>query len=459
MSREEDKILADKIAERIDKEGGKAFLVGGCVRDMLLRIDSKDIDIEIHGIKPDRLKEILKDFGEFDERKVGESFGILALKGHDIDISMPRKEVPTMPNGGHKDFSVFVDPFIGEEEAARRRDFTINAMMHDLITGEILDFFHGIEDLENGIIRHVDAASFADDPLRVLRAAQFAARFGFSVAPETIELCSKMDLSKLPHERIAMELTKALMKAQHPSVFFNVLRDMGQLDLWFPEVAELIETPQNEKHHMEGDVYNHTMLVIDEAAKYREDVWEPKYFMVAALCHDFGKPSVTEFSEEKKKWTALGHDVAGEKPARDFVRRIYNDKDMEEYVANMVRLHMQPLMLMKSTAKTKSYMHLIDKALLPEDLVVLTRCDNDGKISEAHSVYDEDKLWKMCAEYELRMAKPHVTGSDLKRLGYQEGPIFKEILDFAHKLQLAGVEKPSVIKQIVGTYKTAKKKE
>ena len=234
---------------------------------------------------------------------------------------------------------------------------------------------------------------------------------------------------------------------------------MGQLDLWFPEVAELIETPQNEKHHMEGDVYNHTMLVIDEAAKYREDVWEPKYFMVAALCHDFGKPSATEFSEEKKKWTALGHDVAGEKPARDFVRRIYNDKDMEEYVANMVRLHMQPLMLMKSTAKTKSYMHLIDKALLPEDLVVLTRCDNDGKISEAPSVYDEDKLWKMCAEYELRMAKPHVTGSDLKRLGYQEGPIFKEILDFAHKLQLAGVEKPSVIKHIVGTYETVKKKE
>lgn len=450
LKREEQ--LAERIARRVDLEGGKTFYVGGYVRDMILRVENKDIDIEVHGIEPEKLKAILSEFGKLDERKVGEHFGVLNLHGYDLDISMPRAEKPTGENGGHKDFIIDVDPFIGEKKAAQRRDFTINALMFDLITGEVLDFFDGIRDLESGIIRHVDNDSFGDDPLRVLRAAQFAARFGFTIAEETMEICRHMDLTKISHERVAMELTKALQKSEHPSVFFDVLKDMGQLHDWFPEVEALIGTPQNKKHHAEGDAYNHTMLVLDEAAKCKDDVLEPNYFMVAALCHDFGKPLVTEWSEEKQKWTSIGHDKAGEQPARDFVRRIYNDKHMEEYVVNMVAMHMKPLLLMKEKASTKSYMHMIDKMLIPEDAVILSRCDNRGKRSEIADAFDEQRFVDMCDEYARRIAAPHVTGKDLKELGFPEGPLFKEILEYSHKLQLAGLDKIHTIKQIIGMY-------
>lgn len=182
--------MAKEIAKKVDEKGGRTFFVGGYVRDKLLKRDNKDIDIEIHNITPNDLREILNTLGNVTE--MGASFGILGLKGYDIDIAQPRTEKAT--GRGHKDFEVFVDPFIGFEKAAKRRDFTINALMEDVLTGEILDFFHGVDDLNNGIIRHVDDKTFIEDPLRVLRAAQFAARFNFTVAKETIELAKSMKL-------------------------------------------------------------------------------------------------------------------------------------------------------------------------------------------------------------------------------------------------------------------------
>lgn len=182
--------MAKKIAEKVSEKGGRTFFVGGFVRDKLLGKENKDIDIEIHNITPEDLRKVLNTLGTVTE--MGASFGILGLKGFDIDIAQPRTEKAT--GRGHKDFEVFVDPFIGFDKAARRRDFTINALMEDVLTGEILDFFGGKEDLKNGIIRHVDKNTFIEDPLRVLRAAQFAARFNFKVANETIELAKGMKL-------------------------------------------------------------------------------------------------------------------------------------------------------------------------------------------------------------------------------------------------------------------------
>jgi tRNA nucleotidyltransferase (CCA-adding enzyme) len=181
---------------------------------------------------------------------------------------MPRREKAT--GRGHRDFEIEVDPFIGTYKAARRRDFTINALMQDVLTGEVVDHFGGMDDLRAGIIRHIDPETFIEDPLRVLRGAQFAARFGFRIAPETVELCKGIDLSALSRERIEEELKKALLKSDKPSVFFEEMRRMEQLDVWFPELGQTIGLEQDPVFHPEGDVWVHTMEVIDRAAAVRD---------------------------------------------------------------------------------------------------------------------------------------------------------------------------------------------
>ena len=241
------------IAEKAAEEGGRVYYVGGFVRDRLLGRESKDVDIEVHGIDPKTLLSILESVGE--PLSFGSSFGIYSLKGEHIDIAMPRSEKAV--GRGHRDFEVEVDPFIGTEKAASRRDFTINAMMEDVLTGEIVDYFGGREDLKKGVIRHVSGESFAEDPLRVLRCAQFASRFGFSVAPETEELCSKIDISALSRERVEEEMKKALLQGEKPSVFFEFLKRTGQLSFWFPELESCIGVEQDPVFHPEEPAYQH----------------------------------------------------------------------------------------------------------------------------------------------------------------------------------------------------------
>jgi tRNA nucleotidyltransferase (CCA-adding enzyme) len=281
---------AQRITSEVHEAGGKVYYVGGFVRDKYLGIDNKDVDIEVHGIEPDKLLDILSRVGE--PLSFGQSFGIYSLRGADIDIAMPRREHAI--GKGHKDFEVEVDPFIGTKEAARRRDFTINAMMEDVLTGEIVDHFGGMDDLRNGIIRHIDPETFVEDPLRVLRGAQFAARFGFEIADENVELCKNIDLSTLTHERVFEELKKALLKSSKPSVFFEYLRKMDQLDVWFPEIGQMIGVEQDPVFHPEGDVWTHTMEVIDRAAAVRDKTSDPLAFMLLALTHDIGKIITTE---------------------------------------------------------------------------------------------------------------------------------------------------------------------
>lgn len=286
--------MAKQIAECVRETGGSTYYVGGYVRDTVLGRDSKDIDIEIHGISPETLEKILRTLGE--PVAMGNSFGIWGLRHYDLDISMPRKD--EKGSRGGKDFYEVVDPFVGTKKAAQRRDLTINAMMQNVLTGEIIDHFGGVSDLEKGIIRHVDDVAFAEDPLRVLRAAQFTARFRFAVAEETIQLAKEQNLSEIPRERIWGELEKALMKSDKPSIFFTVLREMDQLDTWFPEIKSLIGIEQEKLYHPEGDVWNHTMLVLDLAAQLRDQAEHPLGFMLSALCHDLGKITATK----KRGW-------------------------------------------------------------------------------------------------------------------------------------------------------------
>ena len=265
MTAESNLAMAKKIAERISENGGDAYFVGGYVRDKLRGVENKDIDIEVYGITPETLEKILDSLGT--RKEIGKSFGVYKLCHFNIDIAMPRKETAT--GRGHRDFKIDVDPFIGTKKAASRRDFTVNAIMQNILTEEIIDRFGGMKDLEAGILRHVNDDAFGEDPLRVLRGAQFASRFGFEIAEDTYMLCRNIDLASLSSERVFDEMKKALLKASKPSVFFDELRKMNHLSEWFSELEMLIGVPQHTLHHQEGDVWNHTMMVLDEAAKRR----------------------------------------------------------------------------------------------------------------------------------------------------------------------------------------------
>lgn len=434
---------AKKITEYVNEAGGRVFYVGGCVRDRILGIENKDVDIEVHGVLPEDLYVILEKVGE--PLIFGKSFGVYSLKGEDMDIAMPRRERAV--GKGHRDFEIDVDPFIGTEAAARRRDFTMNALMEDVLTGEIVDHFGGRSDLSDGIIRHIDPVTFVEDPLRVLRAAQFAARFGFKVAPETIELCREIDLSSLSKERVEEEMKKALLKADMPSVFFEVLREMDQLGVWFPELQQLIGLEQDPIYHPEGDVWTHTMEVIDRAAQLREKVSDPYRFMLLALTHDFGKIVTTE--EKNGRIHAYGHETEGMPLAESFLKRITNEKDVLDYVLNMVPLHMKPNVAAYSKPALKSTNKMFDQAEAPEDLIWFAEADRPVMSGDDPFQGDREFLMGRLETYKETMAKPYVMGRDLVEAGFEPGEDFSEILEYAHKLRLAGIKKESALKQTI----------
>lgn len=435
--------LAREIALRVRAEGGTAYFVGGYVRDLLLGRENKDIDIEVHGISPQVLTGILSSLGEM--TTFGESFGIFGLRRCRLDIAMPRSERAV--GAGHRDFLCTLDPFIGTYQAAIRRDFTVNALMQDILTGEIVDHFGGRADLDAHILRHMDDRRFAEDPLRVLRGAQFAARFDFRLAPETVEVCRRMDLSALPPERIFGELEKALMKAERPSVFFRELRRMDQLDFWFSELKKLIAVPQPPQYHPEGDVWAHTLLVLDQAAALRERASDPLGLMLAALCHDLGKPDTTGI-EADGRLHAFGHDAAGVAVAETFLSRISGEKKRKAYVKNMVELHMLPNMLAAQGAGEKSFCRMFDRAVSPEDLLLLAKADALGSCVPPETyAATEAALLEHLAVFRARTAVPYVTGADLISAGFRPGTSFHEALHYAHRLQLAGVDRKSTLSQ------------
>lgn len=439
--------IAKKLAEEIFVLGGTCYFVGGYVRDKLMGTPGKDIDIEVHGVTPEKLETILDTLGTRIE--TGKSFGVYNLKGYTLDISMPRKE--ECIGRGHRDFKVEVDPFLGTEKAAVRRDFTINAIMENILTGEIIDHFGGQSDLKNGVIRHINSETFIEDPLRVFRGAQFASRFGFMVAPETVVLCKTMDLAALASERIFEEMKKALLKAEKPSVFFEVLKDMDSLDVWFSEISALIGVEQNKKHHNEGDAWNHTMMVLDEAAKRRNNTENSFLFMLSALCHDFGKAICTQ--EIDGVIRSLGHETEGLQLVEKFLKRITTDKKLIRYVLNMTRLHMRPNMLYAQKAGIKATNKLFDEAISPCDLIHLAMADNLGKLPREANEETEKFLVERLNIYNEYMSRDYVTGADLIKMGIAPGENFKKILEFAHKLRLSGVKKEDVLKQIKTEYK------
>jgi tRNA nucleotidyltransferase (CCA-adding enzyme) len=432
------------LAKAIRAAGGRALLVGGCVRDLLMGATPKDWDLEVYGLQPARLREALDEFGTVNV--VGEAFSVYKLD-RDIDVSIPRRDRKS--GKGHRGFVIAGDPEMGPAEAARRRDFTINAIMQDPLSGEIIDPHDGRADLSNRILRAVSADTFAEDSLRVLRAAQFAARFEFEVDATTESLCRNTDLSDLPSERIWGEIEKLLLRAQHPSIGFTYLRKFGVLEKLFPEVAALIDVPQDPEWHPEGEVFTHTMLVLDRARELIDDLPYAKQVtvMLAALAHDFGKPATTEFIEGR--WRSRGHEEAGVEPTESFLDRLNLHSlagyDVRSQVIAIVRDHLKPGEFYRKRAEVgDGAFRRLARKCEPDLLYRVARADSLGRNSEEvarEKWYGaEAQDWFIERVRELNIEKgpppPLLMGRHLLELGLPPGPQIGEITQTVYEMQL-----------------------
>lgn len=443
-SHEQDLRLSVEIARRVKAAGGRAMYVGGMVRDGLMGVECKDIDIEIYGLTPRALKAALSELGEVTE--MGASFGVYGLRHSAIDIAMPRRE--RLVGIRHTDFEVSVDPGMSFKDATMRRDLTINAMMRDVLTGELIDLWGGQADLEKRIIRHVDDATFPEDALRVFRAAQFAARFEATVAPETLNLCRRMAVNHITHERVFDELCKALLKAAKPSIFFRVLAEMDHLREFLPELESCIGVQQNPAYHPEGDVFTHTLMVTDCAAGLRAQAQWPAAFMLSAVFHDLGKSVATE-TREDGRIVSYGHEVKGLELCERQMRRLTNEKKLIEYVKNMMWLHMRPNILARVKSKKKKTRQLFDLSVCPEDLILLSRADACGKLGAPYDPENEAFLRERLEDYRRVMQRPMVTGQDLIDAGLKPGPRFSEWLARARQLHFAGMDHDRALAQVL----------
>ena len=429
--------LAKEISRAVADEGGRALVVGGYVRDEILEPggERKDIDLEVFGVEPERLIEILSPFGRVD--LVGKAFGVLKVGG--VDVSIPRRE--TKIGSGHKGFRIDSDPTLTFGEAARRRDLTINAMAEDILTGEILDPHGGRADLERRMLRAVDRDHFGEDPLRALRVCRFAARFLFHVEKETAALCRTLDLSELPRERIFEEFRRMLVGPEFPSVALQTMRFL-ELTRFFPELETMIDCPQEYEWHPEGDVWVHTLMVLDAAASLKTgDPEEDLTLMLAALCHDLGKPLVTN-DEKDGRIRSPNHEPLGEEPTRTFLDRITRETKLIEDVVNLVVHHLRPHSLHKGGAGPSAVRRLAVKVPI-ERLVRHARADHYGRTTPdalARVFPAGDWLLAMAEDLKVRDRAPSPTlkGRHLIERGHEPGPAMGEILNRAFDAQLEG---------------------
>ena len=438
-----------KLCQEVQKAGGRALLVGGWVRDYLRGFETVDYDIEVYGIDAGGLRQLLDREGRVDA--VGEAFTVYKVKLRDnekrftADVSLPRRESKT--GRGHRGFVVEGDPSMSFEEAARRRDFTINAMLYDPLADEYLDPHGGREDLNQGIIRVVDPRTFVEDSLRVLRAMQFASRFEFEIEPATIELCRAIDLSDLPQERIWAEVEKWLLQSRRPSIGLYAARDLGILEKLWHEIRALIDCPQDDQSHPEGDVFTHTAMTLDEAHQLIADLPRPRKIavMLAALCHDFGKPLTTKI--EDLHLTAANHQEAGIGPAEAFLDQLkiytFSHYDVRKQVLALLKHHLTPIRWFKAQAAgekiTDGMFRRLARHVEPD---LLYRVERANRLGRKGTVMPEAEEWFIMRARELDVTRyapePLLKGRHLLALGLQPGKRIGEIIDAVYEMQLDG---------------------
>lgn len=444
MTKEVQRETIRAIARQAGAMGGRAMLVGGCVRDALLGRDSVDIDCEVYGLAPDALHALAAQFGEVDES--GARFGIFTLRDAGIDLAVPRRERRVGPK--HGDFDVTPDPTLSFEQAAARRDFTVNAMMRDALTDEIVDPFGGEADLRRGVLRAVPGAGFCDDPLRVLRGAQFAARFGLAPDEATLEKMRTMRTDGLSPARVLGEMKKA-MESSAPNVFFDVLRQAGALEPWFGELAALIDVPQPPRYHPEGDAYVHSMLVLRAAAQKKRQARKPDAFVYAALTHDLGK-AVSTTRGEDGEWHTYGHENTGVPLTRAMLGRLGVPKETIAYCENMCRLHMRAHVCHYGQVEAGRTNLLFDESVCPHDLALLAACDTMGKGTAGGDAPNEEAfLLGRVKTYEETVARGMPSGDMLLMGGMKPGPEMAKALGEARRRTLLGESAEEAVKAVL----------
>ena len=430
--------LAMRVVDTVQAAGGRALFVGGWVRDRLASRVSKDIDIEVYGLDPEELRPLLDEVGRVDT--VGESFTV--YKVGPLDVSLPRRESKTGP--GHRGFTVTGDPHLPVEEAGRRRDFTINAIAWDPRTDEYIDPHGGREDLKQGILRMVDAATFGDDSLRVLRAVQFTARFELTVDEATKSLCRAIPLDDLPPERVWGELDKLLLKANRPSLGFELALELGVVDRLFPELAALVGCEQEPAWHPEGDVWTHNLLVVDQAATRLGGLPRSQQvtLMLGAVCHDFGKPATTELIDGRIR--SYNHEEAGVEPTEAFLDRLnihtLDGYNVRQQVVGLVAHHLKPGMwhTAPNGVGDGAFRRLARKVDL-ELLARLAKADCLGRTGDfdcSAMNWFLERARALGVEHEP--PRPFLLGRHVLQMGLTPGPRIGKILGEVYERQLDG---------------------
>jgi tRNA nucleotidyltransferase (CCA-adding enzyme) len=429
---------ARAIAEAVRHAGGHALIVGGWVRDRLMGRDSKDLDLEVYRIDAQHLRRLLEPFGRVEA--VGESFQVYKVGG--IDVALPRRE--SKSGRGHRGFEVTGDPSMSVAEAARRRDFTVNAIAWDPLTDEYLDPADGRRDLARRVLRVVDPDRFGDDSLRVLRAVQLAARLGFELDDEARELCRNIPLDDLPAERIWGEIEKLLLSPQ-PSAGWALAMDLGVVAKLFPELLALSGCPQEPEWHPEGDVWLHTLQVVDRTRERLDGLAYPQRIalMLGAVCHDFGKPATTAVIDGRIR--SLDHEEQGVGPALAFLDRLnvwsIDGYDVRQQVAGLVAQHLKPgaWSKVRDEVGDGAFRRLAQKVDL-ELLARLAKSDCEGRRPGTFDCSAMD--WFLARAESLgvehRPPPPVLLGRHLIPLGVQPGPRMGEILKAVYERQLDG---------------------
>ncbi len=437
-----------KALSLLKDKGGNCRLVGGCVRDALLGVAPTDFDVEVYGLEIDAIVETLKKAGKTD--LVGKSFAVVKLwtQGAEYDFTVPRTE--SKSGTGHRGFKVQTDINLDPKVALQRRDFTINALQYDPDEGVVIDYFGGRDDLANGLLRAVSTA-FSEDPLRALRAIQFAGRFGFSLDPDTAKLCREMkrEFSTLAIERIWGEWNKWATQSTQPSKGLVALKESGWIS-FFPEINSLLRLPQDPEWHPEGDVFVHTLHCVDSLVNTLE--WrnysdqQRSVLMFAVMCHDLGKARCTRFAEKRGelRWISPGHDQESGWLSESILTRIGAPTLVREKVRKLVENH-HFLNSFPDSFPSNTSLRRLSRRISPattEELRQVMLADHKGRPPLNSSAQEKrlaDFKIRIC-ELELKdsVPKPLLLGRHLIDKGMEPSPEFKQILDKAYEAQLDG---------------------
>ncbi len=449
-----DKIV--KIAEFIKESGGIAFSVGGSVRDEIMGIPPKDYDIEVFGLERDQLEKLVSKHGKVNN--VGKSYNVIKLTIGDseIDISVSNKQDNDPETESDLNTSI--------KQSMSCRDFTINAIYKDILTGQIIDHYNGVDDINNKILKITNLQEFKKDPLRVLRGIQFASRFNLKIDENSEKEMMNMinEVKEISKERIKDEWIKILLKSEKPSKGLRLAKKWGILKEIYPEIDKLQTIPQDKEWHPEGDVWEHTLLTVDAMRKIIEEEklsqQENVLLILTALCHDLGKITTTKEVDGKIK--TINHEQAGEELTRKLLLKMgIQEKLLIKKVSNLVGQHLKPLTFYTSFKQgqniTDGAFRKLAGKIHPatmKQLMLVSKADFYGRGCPTDETFFIQGDWFMDRVNKLSIqdmkAENIIKGKDLEKLGFKPGPLYSKIIELANEMDVQGYSKEEIMSEI-----------